>query len=133
MVAAWCLPQGGGQPAKESPPPQVSPSIPIKRKTGALMNIVPDQRAVTGLDLGSEPSAAELAAIDIEMPVILADVALLDAQISVLDRPVLPIGRRQLRRAQHQLLVERARLATRLAALKKVVAEIERNVSGVIA
>ncbi|MFD4999846.1 DUF6284 family protein [Streptomyces buecherae] len=58
------------------------------------------------------PTPAELDAIGVEMPVILAEVDLLDVRIAMLDRPVYPIDARRLRRAEHRLLVERARLVT---------------------
>ncbi|WP_232544142.1 DUF6284 family protein [Streptomyces buecherae] len=56
------------------------------------------------------PTPAELDAIEAEMPVILAEVDLLDVQIAMLDRPLYPIDARRVRRAEHRLLVERARL-----------------------
>ncbi|MEU7384754.1 DUF6284 family protein, partial [Streptomyces sp. NPDC042207] len=51
-----------------------------------MEHIVTVQDAVTAFADFMEPSAAELDAIELEMPVILADVDLLDAQIITLDR-----------------------------------------------
>jgi hypothetical protein len=76
-----------------------------------MSNIVPDQEAVTASEFDGEPTDAELAAIDLEMPVILAEVELLDVQISPLDRPLNPIDWRRLRRAENRLLAERSWLA----------------------
>ncbi|WP_461005453.1 DUF6284 family protein [Streptomyces capparidis] len=70
----------------------------------ALQTIVTD-------DFEREPTAAELDAIDREAPVIAAEVELLDVRISLLDRPVYPLDARRLRRAEHRLLTERARLS----------------------
>ncbi|MFJ2608153.1 DUF6284 family protein [Streptomyces sp. NPDC087425] len=59
------------------------------------------------------PSAAELDAIDIEMPLIRAEVEFLDVQISLLDRPVSELDARRLRRARTKMLAERLVLANR--------------------
>jgi hypothetical protein len=76
-----------------------------------MSNIVPDQEAVTASEFDGEPTGAELADIEFEMPVILAEVELLDVQISLLDRPLHPINWRRLRRAEHRLLAARSWLA----------------------
>src|SRR3954462_11708600 len=51
-----------------------------------MKHIVTVQEAVTAFADFMEPTAAELDAIEREMPVILADVDLLDAHITTLDR-----------------------------------------------
>ncbi|MEU5040867.1 DUF6284 family protein [Streptomyces griseorubiginosus] len=58
-----------------------------------------------------EPTDAELDAIEQEMPLILADVDLLDAQIITLDRTPTELDTRRIRRARHRVLVERRTLA----------------------
>lgn len=68
------------------------------------------QAAVTAAEFDREPSAADLAAIDMEMPAILADIELLDAQIAVLDRAPSPFDERRIRRARRRVLVARREL-----------------------
>jgi len=87
-----------------------------------MMNIVPDQRTVTDLDSDREPTAAELALIEREMPVIVAEVELLDAQITTLDRSPSELDARRLRRAEHRLLTERRTLANTLRSTPGVTA-----------
>ncbi|GHG82800.1 DUF6284 family protein [Streptomyces griseocarneus] len=69
------------------------------------------QAGVTAIeDCG--PSAAELDAIEREMPLIIAELELLDAQIAVLDRVPSELDARRLRRALRRVL------AVRLALMK---------------
>ncbi|EDY42959.1 DUF6284 family protein [Streptomyces sp. SPB074] len=74
-------------------------------------HIVTVQDAVTAFADWLEPTAAELAAIEEELPAILADVDLLDAQILTLDRPLSELDAARLRRARRRVLRERAVLA----------------------
>jgi hypothetical protein len=67
-----------------------------------MNHIVTVQDAVTAFADFMEPTPAELAAIDVEMPVILADVELLDAQIITLDRTPSEVDARRIRRARRQ-------------------------------
>nr|WP_145482726.1 MULTISPECIES: DUF6284 family protein [Streptomyces] len=78
--------------------------------------IVTVQDAVTAFADFMEPTSAELDAIEQEMPLILADVDLLDAQIITLDRTPSELDARRLRRARRRVLAVRAALATRTAA-----------------
>ncbi|MFH9988432.1 DUF6284 family protein [Streptomyces luteogriseus] len=77
-----------------------------------MNHIVTVQDAVTAFADLMEPTDAELDAIEQEMPVILADVDLLDALIITLDRVPTELDNRRLRRAR------RRALAARLAAAK---------------
>ncbi|MDT3396144.1 DUF6284 family protein [Streptomyces sp. B1866] len=70
----------------------------------------PDPGTASGID--REPTDDELAAIDREMPVILAEVDLLDVRIAMFDRPLHPIDARRVRRAERRLMAARARLAS---------------------
>ncbi|MGW0469703.1 DUF6284 family protein [Streptomyces coeruleorubidus] len=79
-------------------------------------HIVTVQDAVTAFADFMEPTAAELDAIEQEMPVILADVDLLDAQIITLDRIPTELDNRRLRRARRRALAARIALANRTAA-----------------
>ncbi len=78
-----------------------------------MSNIVTVQEAVTAFAEWLEPTAAELDAIDSEMPVILADVDLLDAQIITLDRTPTELDVRRLRRARRRALAARVALINR--------------------
>ncbi|MEU1849135.1 DUF6284 family protein [Streptomyces sp. NPDC019990] len=69
------------------------------------------QDAVTAFADYMEPTNAELDAIEREMPVILADVDLLDAQIITLDRVPTELDNRRLRRARRRALAARLALA----------------------
>ncbi|MDQ0697439.1 DUF6284 family protein [Streptomyces sp. W4I9-2] len=69
------------------------------------------QAAVTAAPFDGEPSDAELDAIDRELPVILADVDLLDAQIMTIDRTPTELDERRIRRALAGLLAARRALA----------------------
>jgi hypothetical protein len=77
--------------------------------------IVTVQDAVTAFADWIKPTAAELDAIEREMPVILADVDLLDAQIVTLDRVPSELDARRIRRARRRVLAERRALANRTA------------------
>ncbi|WP_328681716.1 DUF6284 family protein [Streptomyces sp. NBC_00343] len=72
-----------------------------------MNNIVTVQEAVTAFAPWLEPTAAELDAIEAEMPVILADVDLLDAHIVTLDRTPTELDVRRLRRARRRALAAR--------------------------
>ncbi|WP_330467130.1 DUF6284 family protein [Streptomyces longwoodensis] len=78
-------------------------------------HIVTVQDAVTAFADFMEPTPAELAAIDAEMPVILADVELLDAQILTLDRMPSEVDVRRIRRARRRALAARVALVNRTA------------------
>ncbi|EDY56875.1 MULTISPECIES: DUF6284 family protein [Streptomyces] len=80
-----------------------------------MKHIVTVQDAVTAFADFIEPTAAELDAIDAEMPLILADVDLLDAQIITLDRLPNELDARRIRRARNRVLSERRALANRTA------------------
>ncbi|OAR26657.1 hypothetical protein A8W25_31480 [Streptomyces sp. ERV7] len=80
-----------------------------------MKNIAALQKVVTDLLPDAEPSAAELDAIDIEMPLILAEVELLDAQIITLDRAPNVLDNRRIRRAENKVLAARRDLANRAA------------------
>lgn len=60
-----------------------------------------------------EPTDAELDAIELEMPAILAAVDLLDAQITAMDRPANELDERRIRRARHRALTARRELSNR--------------------
>jgi len=74
--------------------------------------IVTVQEAVTAFEPWMEPTDAELDAIEREMPVILADVDLLDAQIITLDRTPTELDNRRIRRARRRLLAALVNQAT---------------------
>ncbi|KOV66348.1 DUF6284 family protein [Streptomyces sp. MMG1121] len=80
-----------------------------------MNHIVTVQDAVTAFADWNEPTDAELDAIEQEMPLILADVDLLDAQIIALDRTPNELDVRRIRRARRRVLTERATLANRTA------------------
>ncbi|MFS8199297.1 DUF6284 family protein [Streptomyces sp. CWNU-52B] len=65
------------------------------------------QAVVTADDFDREPTAAELDAIEQEMPVIRADIDLLDAQIITLDRIPTELDARRIRRARRKVLAAR--------------------------
>ncbi|MGC0384980.1 hypothetical protein BSZ07_25805 [Streptomyces sp. M1013] len=77
--------------------------------------IVTVQDAVTAFADFMEPTDAELDAIEQEMPVILADVDLLDAQIITLDRTPTELDDRRIRRARRRALAARVALVNRTA------------------
>jgi hypothetical protein len=76
-------------------------------------HIVTVQDAVTAFADFMEPTAAELDAIELEMPAILADVDLLDAQIVTLDRTPTELDARRIRRARRRALAARVALLNR--------------------
>ncbi|MFJ5897444.1 DUF6284 family protein [Streptomyces sp. NPDC093064] len=77
--------------------------------------IVTVQDAVTAFADFMEPTNAELDAIEQEMPLILADVDLLDAQIVTLDRAPSELDARRIRRARRRALAARVALLNRTA------------------
>ena len=78
-------------------------------------HIVTVQDAVTAFADFMEPTDAELDAIEQEMPVILADVDLLDAQIVTLDRTPTEVDDRRIRRARRRALAARVAQLNRTA------------------
>ncbi|SEP65129.1 DUF6284 family protein [Streptomyces radiopugnans] len=78
-----------------------------------MTHIAALQAVVTADPADQEPSAAELDAIEHEMPLLLAEVELLDAHITVLDRVPSELDARRLRRARRRVLAARAALANR--------------------
>ncbi|MFD8148207.1 DUF6284 family protein [Streptomyces sp. NPDC059708] len=75
--------------------------------------IVARQTPVTSLPADLEPTDAELDAIETEMPVVLAEVELLDALIAQLDRTPSEFDARRIRRARNRFLDARRDLANR--------------------
>ncbi|MFF7371895.1 DUF6284 family protein [Streptomyces tricolor] len=80
-----------------------------------MHHVVTLQDAITAFADFIEPTAAELDAIDQEMPVILADVELLDAHITTLDRTPSELDERRIRRARRRALAARVALVNRAA------------------
>ncbi|MFD7137402.1 DUF6284 family protein [Streptomyces sp. NPDC059894] len=80
-----------------------------------MEHIVTVQDAVTAFADFMEPTDGELDAIEAEMPVILADIELMDAYIVTLDRTPTELDARRLRRARRRALAARLEL-TRLSA-----------------
>ncbi|MFD5013086.1 DUF6284 family protein [Streptomyces chartreusis] len=78
-----------------------------------MNSIVTVQDAVIAFADWIEPTDAELDAIEQEMPVILADVDLLDAQILTLDRTPTELDARRIRRARRRALAARVALINR--------------------
>ncbi|MET7582598.1 DUF6284 family protein [Streptomyces microflavus] len=76
-----------------------------------MKSIAALQAVVTATPFDGEPSNAELDAIETEMPLILADVVLLDAQIMTIDRTPTELDQRRIRRATRQVLAARRDLA----------------------
>lgn len=70
-----------------------------------------DAPSVSVLDDDTEPTAADLVAIEVELPVILAEVELLDARLMVLDRTPTEVDNRRIRRARNRLMTARRDLA----------------------
>ncbi|MEU4065946.1 DUF6284 family protein [Streptomyces wedmorensis] len=79
-----------------------------------MKSIAALQAVVTATPFDGEPSDAELDAIEQEMPLILAEVDLLDAEIMTIVRPATELDERRIRRARHRVLVERRDLTNRL-------------------
>ncbi|MGW2591343.1 DUF6284 family protein [Streptomyces sp. NPDC001515] len=75
------------------------------------------QSAVTA-SLDFEPTDTELDAIEHEMPVIVAEVELLDAQIMTLDRPASELDVRRIRRARNRVMAARRDLSNRTDAVQ---------------
>ncbi|MGW6947610.1 DUF6284 family protein [Streptomyces xanthophaeus] len=82
-----------------------------------MKSIVALQSIVTPWSDGLEPSDAELNAIEVEMPLILAERDLLDALISQLDRPASEFDARRIRRARNRVLAARRDLSNRPSAI----------------
>ncbi|MEU5700543.1 DUF6284 family protein [Streptomyces aurantiacus] len=80
-----------------------------------MKHIVADQVVVTADLFDREPTAAELAAINMEMPVIKASIELLDAQIIAIDRTPTELDARRIRRAHRKVLAARRTLANTAA------------------
>ncbi|MET7845400.1 DUF6284 family protein [Streptomyces sp. NPDC005356] len=78
--------------------------------------IVAVQELVTDGLPDAEPSWRDLHAIELESPLINAEMDLLDVQISLLDRPASELGERRLRRAANKVLAARRTVANRLGA-----------------
>ncbi|MFF7966323.1 DUF6284 family protein [Streptomyces sp. NPDC007903] len=75
-----------------------------------MNHVVTLQDAITAFQDFMEPTSAELEGIEREMPVILADVDLLDAHIATLDRTPTELDTRRIRRARRQALAARVAL-----------------------
>ncbi|MCZ0980247.1 DUF6284 family protein [Streptomyces diastatochromogenes] len=69
------------------------------------------------LAFDGEPSDAELGAVELEMPLILAEVDLLDAEIMTIDRPATELDERRIRRARNRVLAERRDLTNRVGVM----------------
>lgn len=80
-----------------------------------MKHIAAVHEVVTAFAPWNEPTAAELDAIEREMPLIRAEVELLDAQIITLDRTPSELDARRIRRARHKVLAARRALANRTA------------------
>ncbi|WP_393098617.1 DUF6284 family protein [Streptomyces sp. LN325] len=78
-----------------------------------MNSIVTVQEAVTAFADWNEPTNAELDAIEREMPLILADVDLIDAQIIAMDHTPNEVDTRRVRRALARVLTEYRVLANR--------------------
>ncbi|WP_069738116.1 DUF6284 family protein [Streptomyces sp. EN27] len=82
-----------------------------------MKSIAALQAVVTATPFDGEPSDAELDAIETESPLILAQVALLDAQIMTIDRIPTELDQQRIRRARRRVLAARRNLANRAASL----------------
>ncbi|PVD00668.1 hypothetical protein DBP19_04250 [Streptomyces sp. CS090A] len=82
-----------------------------------MKSIAALQAIVMATPFDGEPSNAELDAIETEMPLILADVDLLDAQIMTIDRTPTELDQQRIRRARRRVLAVRRDLANRAAAV----------------
>ncbi|MFB7438616.1 DUF6284 family protein [Streptomyces mirabilis] len=80
-----------------------------------MKDIVTVQEAVTAFADWNEPTDAELDAIESEMPLILADVDLIDTQIIAMDHTPNEVDTRRVRRAFARVLTEWRILANRTA------------------
>ncbi|REE61313.1 hypothetical protein BX257_3885 [Streptomyces sp. 3212.3] len=84
-----------------------------------MNHVVTLQDAVTAFADFMEPTDAELEAIEREIPVILADVDLLDAQIMTLDRVSTEFDERRIRRARRRALAARVAVINQTAATSR--------------
>ncbi|MFI2757469.1 DUF6284 family protein [Streptomyces echinatus] len=82
-----------------------------------MKHIGADQAGVTADAYDREPTAAELDAIELESPLILAEVELLDVRITTFDRVPNEMDARRLRRARNRVLAARRLLANRAATM----------------
>ncbi|MET9391593.1 DUF6284 family protein [Streptomyces sp. NPDC006624] len=80
-----------------------------------MSHIVTVQDAVTAFADWIEPTDAELDAIELEMPAILADVELVDAEIAALEHSPTELDARRVRRARRRVLAARVALLNRTA------------------
>ncbi|MFJ6012076.1 DUF6284 family protein [Streptomyces sp. NPDC092952] len=80
-----------------------------------MESIAAPQAAVTAALPDTGPSVADLDAIEREMPLILAEVELLDVQIMVMDRAPSELDERRIRRARNRVLAARRDLTNRTA------------------
>ncbi|MEU9432557.1 DUF6284 family protein [Streptomyces sp. NPDC048252] len=80
-----------------------------------MKHIVTVQEAVTAFASWIEPTNAELDAIELESPLILAEVDLLDARIKAMDHPENEVDTRRIRRARNRVLTARRDVANRTA------------------
>ncbi|MFG2379466.1 DUF6284 family protein [Streptomyces avermitilis] len=80
-----------------------------------MKHIGADQAFVTADEFDREPTLAELDAIELESPLNLAEVDLLDAQIKAMDHPENEVDTRRIRRARNRVLTARRDLANRTA------------------
>ncbi|WP_329053700.1 DUF6284 family protein [Streptomyces violaceus] len=78
-----------------------------------MKTIVTVQEAVTAFADWKEPTDAELDAIEQEMPAILADVDLVDAEIAALESNPTELDARRVRRARRRALAARVALLNR--------------------
>ncbi|MDQ1018310.1 DUF6284 family protein [Streptomyces afghaniensis] len=83
-----------------------------------MSHIVTVQDAVTAFADWIEPTDAELDAIELEMPAILADVELVDAEIAALERIPMELDARRIRRARRRVLAARRALTNQAAAVR---------------
>ncbi|MCX5228986.1 DUF6284 family protein [Streptomyces sp. NBC_00233] len=78
-----------------------------------MKSIAALQAVVTATPFDGEPTSGELDAIEREMPLILAEIDLLDVEIWMLDRPATVLDERRVRRARNRVLDERRDLTNR--------------------
>ncbi|WP_435970372.1 DUF6284 family protein [Streptomyces sp. Qhu_M48] len=78
-----------------------------------MLSIAALQAVVTATPFDGEPSDAELDAIEREIPLILAEVDLLDAQIMTIDRPATELDTQRIRRARNRVMAARRDLTNR--------------------
>ncbi|WP_328488117.1 DUF6284 family protein [Streptomyces zaomyceticus] len=78
-----------------------------------MKSIAALQAVVTATPFDGEPTNTELDAIEEEMPLILAEIDLLDVEIWMLDRPATALDERRVRRARNRVLDERRDLTNR--------------------